>query len=223
MRIFGLMKNNKRLGFTLAETLITLSIIGTLALIVVPGLIKDTMNRTMISAVKSTATDLNDAINTELVNKRAVSIKDTDIYKDPVNFLKTYLSPIKTAEDNSLFAPKYKTINGISGNTQVMNASATLKNGVSVGIKTISGGAMFFMFIDVNGLKEPNVFGVDYFPILLQTENSPATGVHAGDLGCSAATHTSIASCKSGGSFYCYCALERSGFDHKYLEYSYMY
>ena len=41
-------KINKK-GFTLSEALITLSVIGTLALLVLPGIIKDTTNKASIA------------------------------------------------------------------------------------------------------------------------------------------------------------------------------
>lgn len=219
------MKIFKRWGFTLSEALITLSIIGVLAIIVLPGLIKDTMNRSMISTLISTVTNLNDAVNTELVNKRALVIIDTDIYNDPVDFFKTYLSPIKTASDNSLFASSYKTINGTSSLTSSMSASANLKNGVVVGIYAPSSNkdsSYFPMYIDINGKKGPNIQGMDYFMVYLRAKSDKETGDHAGDIGCSSVNDPAylISNCKESGDNYCYCALERTGFDYKYLDYA---
>ena len=220
------MKNYKRLGFTLAETLITLSIIGALALIVLPGIIKDTMNRTMISAIKGTMTNLNDAVNTEIVNKRVTTLKDTDIHKDPEKFFKTHLAAIKTAPNNSLFANGYKTIDGSTIGVASMRASANLKNGVTLGIRSFPNSVSYFVFIDTNGKREPNIAGIDFFKVLLLVSDQ-TNGERAGDVACSVshvyAYDYLVSDCKRYGGDSCYCALERSGFDHKYLEYSYMY
>ena len=209
------MKIYKNNGFTLSETLITLSIVGVLALIVVPGLIKDTMNRATISMVKSAVTNISDAINNELVKTRAISILETDIYLDPVKFLKT-LDVKNTESSNSLFPSKYKSINGTIADTPEMDASASLKNGVTFGIiKNETGNSQ--MYIDTNGKKGPNIYGVDCFIVTIINKNNDATGDHIGDVGCSAADETDLATCKEDGST-CFCALERSGYDHRYLE-----
>ena len=209
------MKKNRNKGFTLSEALITLSIVGILAVIILPGLIKDSMNRAMVSSLKGVITNLNDAINTELVNKRALTLKDTDFYKDPNKFLRT-LDAIKIVSNNSLFASSYKTISGNSSNTAAMDASATLKNGATLGIiKNNTGNSQ--IYIDTNGQKGPNIFGLDCFVVTIVTQNDTAKGDHAGDIGCTTAESSSISSCKSDGTT-CYCALERSGFDYKYLE-----
>lgn len=214
------MKNKKNIGFTLSEALITLSIVGVIAIIVLPGLIKDSMNRGMVSTLKSTVTNLNDAINTELVNKRALSLKDTDFYKDSDKFLRT-LDTTKVASNNSLFPSSYKTISGSSVSTEAMDASAVLKNGALLGIiKNNEGNSR--MYIDANGKKGPNIFGLDCFIVTIITQSDTAKGDHAGDIGCTTDASSSIATCKSSGTT-CYCALERSGFDYKYLDYTDIY
>ena len=42
----------KKDGFTLSEVLITLTIVGVLALLIVPGLIKDVNNKAMMSLLQ---------------------------------------------------------------------------------------------------------------------------------------------------------------------------
>lgn len=77
----------KKDGFTLSEVLITLTIVGVLALLIVPGLIKDVNNKAMMSLLQGTVTNINDIVQTELVNTRARKLSDTDIYNNPRKFL----------------------------------------------------------------------------------------------------------------------------------------
>ncbi|MBQ8458908.1 type II secretion system protein [bacterium] len=214
----------KKNGFTLAEALITLTIVGALAVLVLPGLIKDTTSRAMIALLQSTLKNLDDAIQNELVKTRATNIKDTVIYKDPEAFFKN-LDYVKYSSDNSQFkksdgtAVAYKSVNGTSITLSDMSESVLLKNGVVIGIKNGDETSnRSHLFIDTNGTKEPNIGGVDYFILTLMHENNKSTGDHLGDIGCGgASTDTDIATCKSAGTT-CFCALERSGFDPKYME-----
>lgn len=220
------MKKSNHKGFTLSETLITLSIVGILAVLVIPGLIKDSINRAMVSTLKSTVANLNDAIENEIINKRALNMEDTDLYKAPDKFLKNFdISEIAiNNKANSLFAGSYKTISGNSSNITKMKASATLKNGVVIGIpesydpESKSRG----IYIDTNGKKGPNIYGVDCFIVYIINKSDTAKGFHAGDVGCATLYSTRIEACKTTGAN-CYCALERTGFDPKYLEYTDVY
>ena len=54
----------KKDGFTLSEVLVTLAVVGTLAILVLPGLIKDTNNKAMMSNLQSAVSTLNNAVFT---------------------------------------------------------------------------------------------------------------------------------------------------------------
>lgn len=208
----------KRKAFTLSEALITLAIVGVLATLVIPGLLRDTTNKALIAQIQGTVTTLNDSIQNELVKTRAIKITDTDIAKDPVKYLKT-LDTVSVSNNSSAFANKYKTLNGGEREVDSMSASAVLKNGVSIGILPDTSNPYSKVYIDANGKKEPNIHGVDYFVLSLIDKNDKTTGDHAGDIGCrTAAIETNISDCKSGGGMACFCALERSGFNHNYLK-----
>ena len=48
----------KKDGFTLSEVLITLAVVGTLAVMVLPGLIKDANNKAMVTLLQSTLSNI---------------------------------------------------------------------------------------------------------------------------------------------------------------------
>ena len=95
-------------GFTLSEVLITLTVVGVLAALVIPGLIKDTTNRAMISSLQGTVGNITNAVQNELVRTGAKDITSTDIYLKPNEFLKN-LNAIRTAKDGSLFPSEQYT------------------------------------------------------------------------------------------------------------------
>lgn len=217
----------KQKGFTLSEMLITLTVLGALAVLVLPGIIKDATSKAQIGLVQSVVTNLDTAVHSEIANKRATTIKDTDIYNKPLNFLKTLdVSSSSTAGASSgYFGAKYTNLNGGNNGTVNTPYMAKLKNGVSVGLYPQYGNRnSTLVVIDINGEQEPNIVGVDYFGLEIAWETDLDKGIHTGDLGAyldSDSSEDNIKTiktkCKAGSSTACYYALEHSGFDHNYL------
>lgn len=217
-------KINKK-GFTLSEALITLSVIGTLALLVLPGIIKDTTNKASIALLQGTVQIMNEAVQNEIMRTRATNIKDTNIHNNPQKFFES-LDSIKTSGSGQLnFKPAngYKTLDGTatsrgSGNVA---ASVILRNGAGVGIQSCSGDTdSCLVAIDINGNKEPNIVGVDYFELELVGKTDNKNHKHFGDLGAypnSGSASSVKSSCKNGNPMDCYYLLETSGFNHNYL------
>lgn len=223
----------KKDGFTLSEVLIALAIAGVLAMLVLPGLIKDTNNRAMMSAFQSTLANITSAIQTELVRTAAKDLSDTNIYKDPVKFLES-LDPVKVeGKKDIIYFPTggYKAINGtyqagIAGSAY--NASAILKNGVGIAILTEgrsaggpkhAGKAVALISIDLNGAKEPNIIGVDMFEIEIAKVSDLNDGVHIGDpIEYSDDKQEVINKCKEGTPLACTDLVILSGYNPNYLE-----
>ena len=59
----------KRNGFTLPEVLITLTIVGALAALVLPGVIKNAQMRANMALLQSTVVNLSDVVQQELIIK----------------------------------------------------------------------------------------------------------------------------------------------------------
>ena len=228
------MFNTKNLGFTLSETLITLSIIGLVAVLVLPGLMKNSANRANIALLQSTVSNFNDAVQNEVLSKNVNSSKDTDVYNNPKAFLENNFDIARSVANKTLFATKYSTIDGQSYNMVALATSANLKNGVAIGITNHTGNnPVSTVYININGTKSPNVVGVDMFALRLYMYNSPQAGVSDGTASCSMFPNSNSLTfinqkkaCDATGSGTrgiegqgqaCYCALELSGFDADYL------
>lgn len=218
----------KKDGFTLSEVLITLAVVGTLAVMVLPGLIKDANNKAMVTLLQSTLSNISSAIQTEVVNTRTNNLDDTDIIKNPEAFFKKYMdvkrvctnaNPCMYTSTNS--DSKYKNYNTLNGGTisaSSYNTTILLNTGVAVGVQgnTIA--------IDLNGLSDPNTVGIDrwIFDIQKKTDLNANPPTHAGEMGGresykNASKATLKSNCRGGIAPACYTLLERSGFDPDYI------
>lgn len=231
----------KKDGFTLSEVLVTLAVVGTLAILVLPGLIKDTNNKAMMSNLQSAVSTLNNAIQNEIITKGARSIDDTDIKSDPETFLQTL--DVSRISKTDTFADSYKSMGGTAVAKPAVAAAATLKNGVAVGLRTyndpnssaltLNSTSCTIVYIDTNGKNAPNIVGVDLFALkltwatlVLETSDKP---YHMGDLGAfpggalgdsrSDPTISTVKTkCGIGDPASCYFLVERTSFDPNYIE-----
>lgn len=224
----------KKDGFTLSEVLITLAIVGVLAIMVVPGLVKNTANRASISMLQGVVGNLNNSIQNEITKNRVQLLTDTDIVKKPEDFLKS-LESSKTYSDGSAFDfTSYKTLAGNPMNIKgtKCTASAMLKNGATIcilklGIDENAEGDSknISILMDINGKNPPNISGVDLFAVLVYGETDNDTGVHVGDIGgasfitsdLSNITTTCQKALGTKSPLYCYQLLEQMGFDPDYV------
>ena len=170
--------NSKNNGFTLAEVLITLGIIGVVAAMTLPTLIQNQQKRslevatqkfysTMSQAVKKYMADegVDDLRNTPLTDMSSGNSGWEDADKACEDFVQKYLKVAKVCEDGC-FADNYKMLNG------EISAYIGLKSGSYTGTFMLADGAVFDinagsswfpidLYVDVNGRKGPNKIGYD--------------------------------------------------------------
>jgi len=221
----------KHKGFSLPEVLITLTIIGALAAVILPGLIKDMNNKANMTLLKGTVANVNSAIQQELQKKHARNIWDTDIYNNSARFLKnnfdyardkdvfkTYVEKDSNTGKDKYVGISYKSINGTDKGTSNPDGQVILKNGVFIGIRA----DIDTLVIDLNGPEPPNIIGIDYFGLQIARTSDKNNGIQVGDVGGfqykSESDATLKSKCKAGDAARCYALVERSGFDPNYLE-----
>lgn len=219
----------KRNGFTLPEVLITLTIVGALAALVLPGVIKNAQMRANMALLQSTVVNLSDVVQQELIRKHAKSINDTDIYTNPQKFLNENFDYSKSGqnifrqldENGNYIMYSYGTLAGGNAGSSTPHGQIILKNGVFVGIyKTAT---YRFFIVDINGPEKPNIVGIDYFVLDIAPTDDINNGVRMGDVGAfQNFTKQTISqlktSCKNGSGQACYALVERSGFNPNYLD-----
>lgn len=223
----------KHKAFTLSEVLITLAVVGTLAALVVPGLIKDYNSKANMAMLQNMVANLQSAVQTELTKEGATDLDATNIKKDPEQFFRT-LDVINASSDSKYFPNlnNYKTLSGtnLTAIKKDCKASAKLKNGVALCMSTfeptmsaVSGASrkVATVYMDLNGAKEPNVAGADFYAVYIYpvTTFTGTIPTHPGDIAGVSIDTPAGQSCNTNSSFSplgCYSQAEQSGFDPNY-------
>jgi len=179
-------------GFTLAEVLITLLIIGVIASIVIPGIINDTREAEFNAGVKKAYADLSAAIKMIQANNGGevnVGTADTQVAAETLrNDFCNVMSCVQTSNSsNSFYSINYKGYKGgsISWNARALALNApiaALNNGYL--IRFIAYGscannygvnACGYLHIDINGTKGPNMLGKDLYMFWIARKNGNGT------------------------------------------------
>jgi len=165
-------------GFTLAEVLITLLIIGVIASIVLPGLIANTQMAEYKIAWKKIFADINQAyymINMDNNGTFAGAATNSSSFR---NLFKNKMNFVTTCDDTSCAASSVKGLNGSADTTYSFNYNLVLNNGTIMSIFALDnpsctnsgyvssmGKECGWMMVDVNGKKSPNQWGKDIYGI----------------------------------------------------------
>lgn len=153
------MKNIKK-GFTLAEVLITLGIIGVVAAMTMPSLVANYEKKRTATAVKKAYSELSQALKLAEVDYGDMEYWDyPDGYDVEENkaFVNRYITPyykgVTMLQDGSV--PGWTTISTTGIN--FISSNGTIFSGKPNNSKA------FFVLVDINGFKRPNKMGTDIF------------------------------------------------------------
>lgn len=169
----------KKKGFTLAETLITLAIIGVVAAMAIPPVMQSTQDKEFRTTWKKIYSDFSQA-TTHILNENGGSLNG--LYSTSDGFKATYMSYLSYAKEcpaaqehspgcwhchaNNIDVCKYLNGNLMTG---IWGSDSTLilNNGVSMVFWNNLGCAANCgtIYIDVNGSKLPNTIGRDMYRI----------------------------------------------------------
>ncbi len=164
-------------AFTLAEVLVTLAIVGVIASLTVPSVIKNYQKKQMAVKLEKIYSTIERAINLAKIDYGDPKIwnwpEDNEFYNSENNFapiyMKPYLSILKdfsgSKEANCYNKTKYCiSISRLDGNKRDARYDCILKDGTYIGF--FAGKSFFAVNIDINGEKGPNVWGKDVFRLL---------------------------------------------------------
>lgn len=165
------MKN--RFGFTLAEVLITLGIIGIVAAMTIPNLVKNYQKKITVTKIKNILTILNQALKlSEVDNGEYANWQAPDM----ATYVETYWIPyFKSAKkctsinDCGYTGIQYwKKLNGNAFPYPIFetnNIPFTLQDGTFIELRSITSCSQMVnvILVDLNGSAKPNTLGKDVF------------------------------------------------------------
>ena len=168
-------KKTSKLAFTLAEVLITLGVIGIIASITIPQLMRNYKAKVYETAFKKSYSNLSKAFTMTKIELGESNLNGTYAYYDVENesypnweqFLNVFYEQIKAESD----AKSYKYVNynntkfdktlvyiGVNDYPMILKI---LADGSGMGATVVGGNIRFF--IDTNGYAKPNRLGFDIF------------------------------------------------------------
>lgn len=171
----------KKKGFTLAESLMTLTIIGVIAVVALPGLMADKEITTLQAQLKRTYTELNDFASYFQADHGTpislwVSQNGVGALQDELKnyFAETHkISDWKYGSNNSERYTTYAHYSNqsVSSPCDATNITSDLSGRtISFDDAPIEGYNGPRICVDINGSKKPNKYGVDIFSFLFTIE-----------------------------------------------------
>lgn len=180
------MNSREKTGFTLAEVLITLSIIGVVAALTIPSLVRNHQEAAWRAAWKKKFSEISQAY------MRARAEQGDDIgmtINSNLTPLKPYLKIVKSCgwQDNGTCTCWNKSMSYLNGGTSTAcgNSSFIMADGSLLRVTDPGwgdcegyGGACAIYNLDVNGFKGPNTMGKDIYVLVFFPEAVRAGRIH---------------------------------------------
>ena len=163
---------NKSNAFSLAETLITVMILGILAAIMVSNLIESYQKNQTITKLKKIYADINQAIDISVIENGSVDTWQGTAQEKIRDYIIPYFrveEVLTMPESRRKSGNKFYQISGqqetdlaiIKGSVDNSALAIYLKNGTQIWISLNT--VMITFYVDLNGPKKPNTFGKDMF------------------------------------------------------------
>ena len=179
MKIF----NKKRVGFTLAEVLVTLGIIGVVAVLTVPNVISSYQKKVYVAQLQKAYNQISNAVALLMIDEEVDNLNDSSLFcndndsdyndctlNSSEQFLKKYFKIAKDCGDDSenknCVAEQYKRIDGEAAyipSSLVSQYAVSLNTGATFIVHPFDTGRPMQVFVDINGKKKPNTYGRDAF------------------------------------------------------------
>lgn len=162
-------QSGESVGFTLAEVMITLTIIGVVATLTIPALMNKIQNYQFKQAAKVAYSKASQAVQ-QMRNDNGGTLASYTTYK---TFEPKFIKYFNVMQDcnwadcvpYSTTSDIYKTLINLPANTDYMTEGQFItSDGMFWAICNQGGGNYPRITVDVNGYgKEPNIFGIDVF------------------------------------------------------------
>lgn len=176
------------MGFTLAEVLLTLAIIGIVAALTIPSLITKIQDQQYHTAWKKSYSQFSNAYADYLNDINGTGLDASPDLDGSINAIRPYFKTIKScnwANQIECWHPagEVKHLDGTPGLNPSI-AGMVLADGTRVSLRnhgwgdcTGYGGACSHLVIDVNGAKGPNIVGKDIYGLYLMRDHVAPNGL----------------------------------------------
>lgn len=180
------MKKQFKKGFTLAETLITLGIIGVISALTIPTLVMNYQSKVRITQLQKVYNDISNAAVAALADERVDTLDYTYIFENidgAISFLKKYIKVSKECTITECLGSSYSSLDG----TQSANVSSMFPQGTKC-VALVSGSSVCIyevepedgynwhgsvdLAVDVNGAGAPNKNGIDLFQFSIYSDGT---------------------------------------------------
>lgn len=161
-------------ALTIGELLVTMAIIGIIAMLVLPGFLKDYHKKLYVSHLKKVYEMIDSAVNQACIDSNVSYFYQTP-YGQYVSgggnqqaFIDKYFKKAAGTATNP-FTGSYKLLNGSSATSPsslVNSGWAKLAGGEAI-VFHCSADALCYFRIDINATDGPNIMGRDFFTIAL--------------------------------------------------------
>ncbi len=177
-------------GFTLSEVLITLGIVGLIAALTIPAVMKNYKNRLYVSQLQKVYSQLSDATKSVISDENANNFYETTAgvvnscsdanngkcEKGPGFFLNNYFKPLKRncgdpTKTGTCVAATYKSITGADAGKLAGDYCIQTTNSAVICMASPKDG-FSHIYVDVNGTSEPNITGRDAFSMTIQSDGT---------------------------------------------------
>lgn len=231
----------KNLGFTLAEVLVTLGIIGVISAMTLPTLVKNHQRQVYVTQLHKVYNELSQASEAYITGRNAINLFEAGLSSQNgvSNFVQSQMKTVKNCETTftDCFASEYKNMNGsVVTNYNAANASCyALPSGASIclsfpGRVVLIGRGRVDIVVDVNGKQGPNIVGRDLFTMGMGDDGFVKADIFReyacfkGDDECE--THKNMSDLQkcqsaktianSGDSSYCFLQIQNDGWKMEY-------
>ena len=166
-------------GFTLAEVLVTLGIIGVVSAMTVPSLMQNYQRQSYVTQLHKVYNELSQALVQYQTDKNAVNLREAGLGSQDaaVDFVKKYFKTVQDCGHNPspCFASgNYKKLDGTTyinyDSSHSDNNYFVLASGASISVHAIADASDIIVIqlgVDTNGQKGPNIVGRDFFGMSL--------------------------------------------------------
>lgn len=182
-------------GFTLSEVLITLAIVGVVAVLTIPGVMRNYKNKLYTAQLQKAYALIGEAAQAYMNDSHVDNFYETRIKEPSENDCQTSTDSTQCTKGSMYFLNNYfKTVKkGCNSSepyciaesyTSLDNAATFKRSSLSLFycIQTVNGAAIcapivvgvmpLSIFVDINGPAEPNIAGRDAFSMLIKKDGS---------------------------------------------------